>query len=401
MVIAAGVRPALSGSLPISVAALAIGLVCLAGIVFGVCMGSAVPSVDYNQFYSASKLVGTGQSYNWPALQALETVRTVRIPTARLPIVLFGHKLLAWMPYAAARTIWFGLSVAAFLTAGLLWPGLPGGQLCVAACWSIPVACVLAFGQDVAFWVLAFALGLALLQRRKDGAAGLVLSLCICKFHLAVGLPVMLLAQRRYRAFAAATMAVPLWIAACFAVDGIGWPARYLRMTAMPEFSTAPDRMPCLLGLFPDQKVIVLVLMAITLVALWRVCRHTSNIGIAGAITAATGVIVAPHALVGDCALMLPLCVFAVQTPFTMTSVLKPWALLLLSPGPALFLGSRCPWTGQCVIVGFLLAFLAAQQRECSSSNHPLGASERELRAPAGSYEAQAPLTAKCPADRG
>lgn len=168
-------------------------LVCVPGIAFGVWMGTTVPSVDYNQFYSASELVGTTHSYEWPALKSLESPRTVPIPTARLPIVLFAHKLLSWMPFRVARDTWFTLSVLAFFAAGWLWRGLPRRVAFAAACWSTPIACTLAFGQDVAWWLFAFAAGLVFLVKKWDVIAGIAFSLCIVKFHLAVGIPILLL----------------------------------------------------------------------------------------------------------------------------------------------------------------------------------------------------------------
>src|ERR1041384_4525227 len=53
---------------------------------------------DFNQFYSASRLAGTGQMYNWDALRKIESENGKEVPTGRLPVVMYGAKLIAWMP---------------------------------------------------------------------------------------------------------------------------------------------------------------------------------------------------------------------------------------------------------------------------------------------------------------
>src|SRR4029077_835415 len=79
--------------------------------------------IDFNQFYSASRLAGTGHLYDWDALRKIEAENGPDVMTGRLPVVLYGHKILGSLPYAAARSVWMAGSFAAFVLFAAFWPG--------------------------------------------------------------------------------------------------------------------------------------------------------------------------------------------------------------------------------------------------------------------------------------
>ena len=62
--------------------------------------------IDFNQFYSSGRLAGTGHLYEWEALRKIEAENGTGVPTGRLPVVAYGYKLLAWLPYPAAHWTW-------------------------------------------------------------------------------------------------------------------------------------------------------------------------------------------------------------------------------------------------------------------------------------------------------
>jgi hypothetical protein len=140
--------------------------------------------VDFNQFYSAGKLTGTGHLYEWEPLRRLEAERGDASPTGRLPVVLYVHKLLGRLPYHRAQAIWAAISVLALIGFVLLWPSVPREIATVALIWSIPSIMLLVFGQDTPFWMCFFAAGLFALKRSHPVWAGIAFSLCICKFQL-------------------------------------------------------------------------------------------------------------------------------------------------------------------------------------------------------------------------
>ena len=73
--------------------------------------------VDFNQFYSASRLAGTGRLYDWDALRKIEAEHGPPVHTGRLPVVAFGVKLVGWMPYSTAHAVWVACGMVSFLVA--------------------------------------------------------------------------------------------------------------------------------------------------------------------------------------------------------------------------------------------------------------------------------------------
>ena len=88
-----------------------------------------------------------------------------------------------------------------------------------------------------------------LLSKEKPWLAGVAFALCICKFHLALGIPVLLVARKQWKALIAGAGTFALLIAACFLIEGPGWVRHYLENSRLPSFSPAPERMPTLYGL--------------------------------------------------------------------------------------------------------------------------------------------------------
>ena len=320
--------------------------------------------VDFNQFYSASRLAGTGQLYNWDALRTLEAEHGKEVRTGRIPVVSFAEKLVGWMPYHIAHIVWLVASATALILFALLWPQMNRTMMLTALCWSMPAALLLILGQDTPFWLLGVALGLWLLERGHPRLAGVAFSLCICKYHLAVGIPILLIAQKRWSTLLAGAAAGALWIAASFAIEGPSWPRHYLAMITQPLFSPAPERMPNLRGIahwLPWPAAAELILAAAVAVLVWSICRTGSNLGAAGAIAVAAGLVLAHHGYANDCALLIPLLALTIQRPAA-PMWLKLWAIVLLTPAPTLLIVTVKPFAGQILLVGFVLAALAMER---------------------------------------
>jgi hypothetical protein len=345
-------------------AALAVALVCALGLAFNIWFAvenTAGLGADFNQFYAASRLAGTGHLYDWEALRKVEAENGYQMPTGRLPVELYGFKILGGLPYAAARAIWMAVSIAALLIFAAVWPGTRRLFMMAALPWSMAVTLVILFGQDVPFWLMFFAAGLLLLERKRPWSAGFVFSLCICKFHLALGLPVMLAAQERWKALIAGAIATLAWLASCFLIEGRDWPRQYAAFSRMPSFSPAPARMPNLHGLvswLPWPAAAGIVCSVAVLWLLWTVCRGSGDVGMAGAAAAACGLLLGYHSYAGDCTLLIPLSVLTIQRRDA-SRWLKGWAVLLLSPAPVLLLVSPKPWLGQMLVVAFVVTAMA------------------------------------------
>jgi hypothetical protein len=248
-------------------------------------------------------------------------------------------------------------SFAALMVFAAAWPGARRLFMLVALAWSMPATMGLLFGQDVAFWLMFFTAGLLLMERKKPWSAGVAFSLCICKFHLALGIPVMLAAQKRWKTLIAGALAASASIAACFLIEGPEWPLQYAKMARMPFFSPAPQRMPSVYGIaswLPWPEAVEIAGAVAIVLLLWAACRGGADLGISGAAAAACGLLLGPHAYAGDCVLLIPLSVLTIQRP-GVPPWLKVWAVVLLSSAPVLLLVSQKPYLGQVVIAAFIV----------------------------------------------
>lgn len=347
-------------------AGILMSVACLLGLTLSILAvvfdKSGARGVDYNQFYAASRLAGTGHLYDWDLLQKLERVNGVEVPTGRLPVVLYGHKLLGSLPYVVARAIWMAVSIVAFLIFAVIWPGARPQFMLLCLASSMVMGAVLLYGQDTPFLAMFFAAGLWLMERKRPWSAGVAFALCICKFHLAFGIPIMLLAQRRWRTLAGGAIAGLALLAACFSIEGPQWPVQYWRMSQLPEFSHSLERMPNLHGLacwLPWATATEIFGVAAIVWLLWRACRDNPDLGMAGAAAAACGVLVANHSYAGDCTMIIPLAVITIRRART-PRWLGIWGWALISPLPVLLLISRMPFLGQMLIVGFVVSAVYA-----------------------------------------
>ena len=341
---------------PVTVAVAAVFALGIAFNAWMVAVNRADWGIDYNQFYDASRLAGTGHLYDWPALWKLEAEHGhPGVRTGRLPVVLYGHKILGSLPYVVARSVWLAASVAVLFFAAF-WPGTRPWLMMVALAWSMPAAVGFFYGQDVSFYLMFFTAGLVLMERKKPWSAGVAFAFCICKFHLALGIPIMLAAQKRWRTLISGGIAGLALTASGFLIEGRGWPREFSKVfLQMREFSPAPERMPNLHGIaswlpWPAATEIVAAVAIVWL--LWAVCRGGTDLGTAGAAAAACGLLVGHHGYAYDCLLLLPLAVLTMQRP-GVPIWLKAWAVLLLSPVPVLLLVSQRPLPGQILIVAF------------------------------------------------
>jgi hypothetical protein len=340
--------------------AAAVALACVLGVWTNVSLiwGAGQAGMDFNQFYSASRLAGTGHLYDWNALRAVEAENGLPVRSGRLPVVSYGVKAIGWMPFPWALWIWRAASAAALLAVCAIWPGASRAGMAAAMAWSAPVIYLISLGQDVAFWLLFFAIGVALVSREYPRLAGVAFALCLCKYHLCLGIPVMLAAQRRWSTLAAGGLAIAGLLAASFAIEGAGWPRAYLQTLGAADFSPGVRSMPNLRGLAswsPGGAGWVEAGAAIAvIVLLWLACRGASA-GIAGALAAGCGLILGHHGYLQDTTLLIPLAVLSVQSKEA-AYWLRVWGVVVLTPVILLVLTGAKPYVGQILLVGFVAA---------------------------------------------
>jgi hypothetical protein len=119
--------------------------------------------------------------------------------------------------------------------------------------------------------------------------------------------------------------------------------------------------MPNLNGIaywFPWPAAVEMGLTLAVICLLWAVCRHTPDLGLAGAAATGAGLILAHHCYANDCALLIPLLVFTILRP-GIPRWMKMAAVLLFSPAPVFLLTTIKPFAGQILVVGFVISALA------------------------------------------
>jgi hypothetical protein len=341
---------------------LACGLAASLAIGFHV----AEPGADFNCFYSAAKLVGTGHLYDWNRMQEVASPHAATLlHYGRLPFYAFTTKWMPALPFGLAQLIWLLLSIGALIAFAALWPVEHRADLIAMLCWSCPAGILLAIGQDSALFLFCWTIGVLCLRSDRDFAAGLVLSLCAAKPHLALCIPVFLIARGKWTAIAGAIAGIILQLTVSFAVEGPGWPAAFLHALSLPDFVQSPEKMPNLHGLtsgLPYGPVLESLAGALVLAAVWFICRR-APLARAAAAAILGGLLVGHHAYVYDCVLMLPALALA-REPGT-PRLLRHWSLALVAPVPfVLLMMSRTAAVGQVLVTGYalvLLGWLAAR----------------------------------------
>jgi len=268
---------------------------------------------DFLAFYAGAKLGGTPDLYN------PEKAREIQLGSAgmvakglsfvRLPYFALFLKPLGMLPYKTAYLVWQIANVAALVGFLALWKATPPKLTVALACCLAPalVSCLIN-GQDVFFLLLWIGLAARLLALNRPVAAGLVLSLCLQKYHLFALAPLWIVGQRRWRAGVGVCAGAAGLLALSFVGAGWSWPVEYLRVLSAPAIHPGVEVMPNIHGLasmdgFPFGFEVLLV--ALVAAAVWYVCRHGSE-DYAMCATLAGGLLVSWHAYPADASLLIP-----------------------------------------------------------------------------------------------
>jgi len=344
----------------------AIAFLGLAGLLINaVTLGPALRNTlggvtDFMDLYAGGKLAFTGDLY--VPDRVLETEARTEgwsSPTRlfmRLPCFALFFWPLAQLPYPAASALWEILCVFGLIAFVAAWPANRRWQAALACCWSLPVWMTVAEGQDIGFLLLWIALALMLVRRDRPLTAGVVASLCLAKFQLFFMIPVWICARKRWR-FASGLLAGCIALAALsFAIGGWNWPLRYYALLREPANNPYREVMPnlhALLAGLPHANAFAIAGAGAVAVAVWVASRGwRREWGLAAAL--AGGIVVAPHAFMADCALLIPAALLLIK------SATDRWTaylgLYLLTPIPWVLLVTGNGFTTRLAICAFVLS---------------------------------------------
>lgn len=316
---------------------------------------------DFVGFYAAGKLAGSGHLFDVGQIARVEAAYQRRphpLPFIRIPIYALLWKPLTWFPFQAARVLWMLLNLAAMIAATLLWPTRNQWAKAFVLC-SYPFLYNLILGQDTALYLLFAVVACRLLEKGRDGVAGLLIACCAIKFNLALLFPVALIARRRWTAVGGAAAGL-LALAALSSIEGIDWPVREFQ--SIQSVNVGQNAMPNFRGLafwFPHSRVIEIALGLGLTVLVWWIARRTANLPNAIAAALAGGLLISHHAYLYDAVVLMPLLLLALET----SGLGRAMAAIEVSPLfyllPVADYLSTVVWLeSQLLIVGFTIALL-------------------------------------------
>ena len=164
---------------------------------------------DFPVFYIAAHLP-VSSLYNADAFATfwqahLQPVRVPHwAPYIRPSLFSLPLRPLRYLPYYPALIVWLLGGLAAYFASVLiLIRRFQLSPFLVIACAAFfPAAGGIFSGADIAFYLLAFVTAFLYMERNRERWAGGAFALCLCKFHLTLLIPALLIFGKRYRALA-------------------------------------------------------------------------------------------------------------------------------------------------------------------------------------------------------
>jgi glycosyl transferase family 87 len=295
---------------------------------------------DFMNVYTGARLVGTpdqfySRKYAEDELTVTGWVLPSQLRYLRLPVFAFVARPLTALSYAAAYHVWQALLLAALLGFWWLWPEPGRDALLVAACWSIPLVTSILNGKDVIFLML-FLAGLWRFHESRPWLAGICLALCALKFNLFFLVPVVLIAQRKWRVAAWAVAGVLALLGISTAVSIDRWIPQFIDFALNDVSTKQPYTMSSFVALFaglPNASTWELAGgVVIAAMVAWLSLRVTFSVALSAAL--AGGLLTSHHAYLFDLLPLLPMLVVVMRT--ATTNAVRVLAGLLLSPLPFL-----------------------------------------------------------------
>lgn len=160
---------------------------------------------DFLSLYTGGLMARTGQFgalYDYGVQTAVEDRLIpglpLHFPFVRPPFYAFMLAPLSLLPVQMAFPVWIGLQIGLLLVVWR-WAWYRFGPDSLVYCGFFLPACMgIAVGQDCVVLLIEMLGAWTLMERRKDGWAGLVLSLTLFKFHLFLLLPLAIVLRKRW-----------------------------------------------------------------------------------------------------------------------------------------------------------------------------------------------------------
>ena len=198
-------------------------------------------TIDYVSVWAGAQIIGPNL-YDSARLERIEHTVSPLIESKRYirpPYYVMMFWPLGGLPYRAAYAGFVLMNLAALLLFLRIWRFEIAAILACAL--FLPLEWSFGLGQDAPIMMAIVAGAAQLIQRRRDFAGGALLALFTVKPHLFLFLPVVLIAQRKYRALAGlAVGGAALYLLAAVFV-GIDWPLKSMAAALSNEATFVPS----------------------------------------------------------------------------------------------------------------------------------------------------------------
>ena len=308
---------------------------------------SDLHTIDYVSVWAGAQIIGPNL-YDPARLERIEHTVSPLIESKRYirpPYYVMMFWPLGGLPYRAAYAGFVLMNLAALLLFLRIWRFEIAAILACAL--FLPLEFSFGLGQDSPIMMAIVAGAAQLIQRRRDFAGGALLALFTVKPHLFVFLPVVLIAQRKYRALAGLAVGGAALYLLAAAFVGIDWPLKSMHATLTNESTFIPST-PGVAGLLRKLHVSGWLLLPAAIAGIAMVYHRARAIDWlpAVALALAAGVVFAPRAQVYDGSFFLLLLLLVATTPglvviagVAVIAVTTPAALVGQLAGIAIFLG--------------------------------------------------------------
>jgi hypothetical protein len=263
---------------------------------------------DFYGSWSGARLLGP-DLYNPAAAESTQHAVSPKVDVKRYirpPLYAILIWPLGQLPFPVAYVIWQLLNIAAVIVFVRIWRFEPAAY--IACALFLPLDWSFGIGQDAPIMLMLLATGAQWIQCKRPIAGGGMLAMCAIKPHLFVFVPVVLLAQKRYRALAGMLTAGAGLYLVCAAVMGFAWPVSFLHAATTNETAISPRLLGVsgLLARFHAPVWMTLIAGLAGAAIVFAATRGRDWIPSLG-FGVAAGVTFAPHAMMYDGSLFLPL----------------------------------------------------------------------------------------------
>jgi len=357
----------------LALSGLATLLLCLCGVAFALCLlGTLLFSTtgmrDFMSFRVGAQLLGTPHLYDMPSILAVQKamIGSVHpgVPYARPPFFAAAIRPLLLVSYSTAACIWKWLLIAALVASASLFPFVPRRYAALAVCCSLPATIALEIGSDAPPVLLFVVLSLACWEKGRSVLAGVMLGLCLAKFHFLVFLPLLLFQRKYRRVFCGFAITASALLIVNFAVQP-DWIPLYWKALNMPQgnMSFFAEGMPDFYGIFfrtGHPEIAVIFGASLVGMLLWRIRLLPFELAMPLCITG--GLVAAPHTGWNDLVIAIPAFLLVAHR----FPGLRHMAFLLLSPIavlPVMHIGP--PYLGAALFVAASIWLMHRLSRSC------------------------------------